>query len=405
VEFKHGQAFQHIEKGQHLERLGRMDEAMLEFKRAVEADPSVASAHNALGQHYQRKGLLTKAADEYRSAAMLNGDYEGYFNLGRALSELERYDEAAEAFQQCLTIDSKDPTARYEAAFVQCAQGKFDEGLPGFQALVTEFPDDWELELAVANCFIGMGKPAEAERTLRQALANVPAGTDVTPVRDALLMSLHSQEFPDGKTQAFKEHLYVEYGVVGLGSGGDDGLDVPVYQDPTFTYHDVAVTLSRLLALVRDYGWPISAVASVDSPSLPIAVACSELLGVPVLEVKELHADDLVLVVAALAAQPELCEVTLEHMPAQHLSFAFAVPEPLDDGLISDFIGVSYSGKCVLPWQRLRKRSPSQAALSLLRALTIMPEEDNLPQQLAYYTEQHRLLRFFDVSAELEKRG
>jgi hypothetical protein len=164
------------------------------------------------------------------------------------------------------------------------------------------------------------------------------------------------------------------------------------------------VTLSRLLALVRDYGWPISAVASVDSPSLPIAIACSQLLGVPVLAIEELHADDLVLVVAALAAQPELCEVTLEHMPAQHLSFAFAVPEPVDDGLITDFIGVSCSGKSVLPWQRLRKRSPREAATLLLRALTIMPEEGNLPLQMAYYTEQHRLLRFFDVSEELEKQ-
>ena len=65
-EFRHVQAYQHLEKGQSLESQGLLDEAMLEFKRAVEADPRIATARNALGNHYRRKGLLTKAADEYR---------------------------------------------------------------------------------------------------------------------------------------------------------------------------------------------------------------------------------------------------------------------------------------------------------------------------------------------------
>jgi len=113
-EFKHVQAYQHIEKGQHLESLGLLDEAMLEFKRAVEADPRIAAAHNSLGHHYRRKGLLTKAADEFRSAVLLNQDYESCFNLGRVLTELEQYAAAAELYQRCLTLDTEDPSARYE---------------------------------------------------------------------------------------------------------------------------------------------------------------------------------------------------------------------------------------------------------------------------------------------------
>jgi len=64
-------------------------------------------------------------------------------------------------------------------------------------------------------------------------------------------------------------------------------------------------------------------------------------------------------------------------------------------------VGLHCHGKCVLPWQRTRKRSAEAAAMSILRALAVAPEDNNLPQQLAYYTQEHNLLRFFDLPAEL----
>jgi len=403
MEFKHGQAYQHIEKGQHLERLGRMDEAMLEFKRAVEADPSVAAAHAALGYHYQRKGLLTKAVDEFRTAAVLNNDYENLFNLGRALSELDRYEEAAEAFRQCLMLDPQDPSARYEQAFVACAQGHFAEGLAEFQALATEYPDDWELDLAIANCHIGLKNYAEAVRILRQAMAKAPPNTDLQAAREALIMSLRHLEFAPDQTLGLKESLYADYGVVCLGSGRDNGLEVPIYEKHAFTYRDVAVTLSRLLALIKEYDWHINALVCVDEDAMPLAIALSQLLRVAVLGVEELRSDDLLLVIVSPETPPELLEVTLEHVAGQYLSFALALPWSPDAGPLIDLVGVACDGKCTLPWKRLRKRTAEAAATSVLRALAVWREEANLSQQMAYYTQQHRLLRFLDLSAELDK--
>lgn len=401
MEFKHGQAFQHLEKGQHLERLGRMDEAMVEFKRAVEADPSVASAHNALGHHYQRKGLLTKASDEFRIAALLAGDYESYFNLGRALSDLERFPEAEEAFRRSMLAERNDPGARYELAFVECAQGRYAEGLKGFQALATEYPDDWELELAMANCYMGMQDYGCAEGHLRHALLSAPATADASAVREALWVSLRHLEFSAGSAESPKDRLYAEHGIVALGSGRDTGLNVPLYEDHTFTYRDLAVSLCRLLALMREYGWQPTALVGLDKDSQPIAMAASHLLQVPVLRVDELRSSDFALVVMAQCRRPELCEVTLEHMPGQHLSFALAMlPEPAPGSLV-DVIGVPCAGPIVLPWERPRRRSARVAAASLLRALAVAPEDDNLAEQMAYYTDKHKLLRFLDMSGEL----
>jgi tetratricopeptide (TPR) repeat protein len=397
-EFKHVQAYQHRVKGQHLESLGLLDEAMLEFKRAVEADPRIAAAHNSLGHHYRRKGLLTKAADEFRSAVLLNQDYESCFNLGRVLTELEQYGEAADLYNRCLTLDSEDPSARYELGYALCGQCKYAEALTQFQALVDKYPEDWELRFALADCHMGLNDHASAERELRQALKIAPANVDTSAVREALLAAWRHQEFPPPAKLGWKDLLYAEYGVMALGSGRDDGLAIPVYESYDWSLHDIAVTVSRLLRLIREYDWRFTAVASMDADSLPIALALSQVLDAPTLRVEDLHDDDFSLVVLAIGKQPELCDVTLEHVAGRMLSFALALTWPLEQGPVTDMVGVQCTSTTALPWQRMRKPMPRAAATSLLRALAAAPEEDNQLQQTSYYTQDHKLLRFFDHS-------
>lgn len=372
----------------------------MEFKRAIEADPSIAAAHNALGLHYQRKGLLTKAADEFRTAALLSGDYDSCFHLGRTLADLERYAEAEEAFRQCLAVDADAPSARYELAYVRYAQGQFAEALTQFQSLAEEFPEDWELKAAAADCHMGARDYAAAERALREALRTAPASADTFALREALLVARRHLELSPQQPVGFKDLLYTEHGVICLGSGRDDGLDIPVYQEYTFTYSDVAITCRRLLMLISEYPWQFNAVVSVDADSMPLAIALSQLLEVPVLRVEELCEDDFVLVMLAVGIQPELCEVTLEHIPGRMLSFAFALTWQPQEELVNDIVGVPCKGRCTLPWKRLRKRSAVAAATSILRALAVVPEEDSQPQQIAYYRDQHKLLRFCDLSSE-----
>jgi len=400
-EFKHVQAYQHMEKGQHLENLGLLDEAMLEFKRAVEADPRIAAAHNALGHHYRRKGLLTKACDEFRSALLLSNDFESCFNLGRVLSELEQYEEAIQVFQRCLTLDANEPSARYELGYALCGQGNFAEALSQFRSLVEAYPADWELKFALADCHMGLKDYASAESILREALSSAPPTAETSAVRDALLMARRYLEFPSDANLGLKDRLYAEHGIICLGSSRDNGLDIPIYEAYTLTYRDVGTTIGRLLKLVREYDWPFSAICGLDEASMPVAIALSNLLDVPVVEAEHLSEEDFGLIVLGLGTRAEICEIVSEQVAGKMLSFALAMGWSLEEGLVTDLVGVHCTEKSALPWQRLRKRSAAAAATSILRAMAILPEEDNLPEQLGYYTQQHKLLRFFDHSKEL----
>lgn len=405
TEFKHIQAYQHIEKGQHLENLGLLDEAMLEFKRAVEADPRIAAAHNALGHHYRRKGLLTRAADEFRTAVLLNRDYESCFNLGRVLVELEQFREAAELFQECLRLEPDDPSARYELGYARCGQGQYSEALRQFQALSEKYPEDWEIRYALADCFMGLDDFAAAERELRQALAIAPPNADTLAVREALLVAWRHQEFPPQTRLTWKDQLYAEHGVMCLGSARDDGLSVPVYGSHSFSSRDIAITLGRLLRLIREYDWQFTAVAPMEEQSLPLAIALSHVIEAPLLPVEELQEEDFTLLVLAAGRRPEICEVVSEHVSGRMLSFALALTWAPEMGPITDIIGVQCTDQVTLPWEPTRRRSARSIATSLLRSLASLPDEANQAQQLAYYTQEHRLLRFFDHSSEFLRRS
>jgi tetratricopeptide (TPR) repeat protein len=394
-EFRHVQAYQHIEKGQHLESQGLLDEAMLEFKRAVEADPRIATARNALGNHYRRKGLLTKAADEYRSAMRLNQDFESCYNLGRVLTELEQYEEAAELYRRCIKLVPEELSAQYELGYCLCGLGKYEEALKQFQSLSDEHPDDWELHFALGDCYMGLEDHASALAELNRALAGAPGESEKGPIREAVLAARRHMEFPSTRGSNLKDRFYIDYGVVCLGSAGDDGLTVTSNQDRTFGYADIAVTLGRLLRLVRDQGWHLTAASSTDDSAMPLALAIARVLEIPVVPVEELSEDDFALVVLGVARRPELCEVALERVPGRMISFAQVIAWPLEEDLVTDVIGVHCTGNCLLPWQKGPRRSARTAATSLLHALAASVDEPNEAAQREYY-DRHALLRFYE---------
>jgi len=394
AESKTGQAYRHIERGENLERQGRLDEAMLEFKQAIEADPSIPGAHVALGQHYRRKALLTKAADEFHTAALLGGDYASYFELGRILSELERFQESEQAFQKCLSLDPYDPPARYELASVLYAQEAFEKALEQLQSLGYEYPDDLELKSAMADCHLALEDYAAAELVLLSALDEAAPDEDTSDLREALLVARRHLEFPSKKTLNVKDLLYAEHGIMCLGTRRDDGLDIPVYENHSFTYGDVAATCHRLIAVQRHFCWPIDAISSVADNAMPLTLALAELLERPTRSLDKLRERELTLVVLATLAHPELWQVTLEHISVPMRSFALALTWQPDEGPVTDLVGVLCRGDCLLPWQRRRKPSPQAAAASILRAYAAQPDNDSLATQIDYYQRCHRLLRF-----------
>jgi tetratricopeptide (TPR) repeat protein len=94
---------------------GRLDEAQAAFVKALEINPSYASARNDLGYLLERQGNLDAAAAEYRKAVEEQPDFrKARFNLARILVNRQQYSEAVGQLEQTLTpVDEQTPAYLY----------------------------------------------------------------------------------------------------------------------------------------------------------------------------------------------------------------------------------------------------------------------------------------------------
>jgi eukaryotic-like serine/threonine-protein kinase len=94
-----------INRGYSLHSLGRYDEAVACFNKALEISPDDAPAHGSLGIALQAKGDLDGAIAEYRTALRLQPDDAAtHSNLGTALRDKADLDEAIAEYRRAIRL-------------------------------------------------------------------------------------------------------------------------------------------------------------------------------------------------------------------------------------------------------------------------------------------------------------
>ena len=188
-------------------RYGLTDEAVRYGEAAVALDPGHFNGWNLLGSAYYTKGEFAPAAEAYGKAAALKpNDGEVRRNLGLALAELGRTDEAEAALKAAYAADGSAETVfflgklcynaqRYEEALAYALEsikkngqspkaynlkgvilnqlGRHAEAAGSFQAGLVLAPDDVGLMVNLGIAYINSGEPAKARATLEAALPKV----------------------------------------------------------------------------------------------------------------------------------------------------------------------------------------------------------------------------------------
>ncbi|MDI7275891.1 MAG: tetratricopeptide repeat protein [Anaerolineae bacterium] len=385
-----------LERGEALEQVGRLDEAMSEFKRAIRADPGLAEAHMALGYHYRRKNLLSKAAEEFRAAASLAPTYDSYFSLGHVLVDLGQPQAAIDAFRRCLALAPGDPAVGYEIAYARYSAGDYSAALEDLQPLLAACSDDWELHHLAGSCRLSLGHYQAAQEAFERALELLPPGEEDSDLQEALQVALRYREFAALEPSDVKARLYAEYGVVCLGTLGDDGVHIAAQPRDRVSYQDLARTLQRFHALRLRWRWGFDAVVSVDERSMPLAVALAQSMRVPIVRPERAPRAGLTLLVWATVGLPELLGVVSERVPGRYISFAATTDEASLERVVPDVIGLVSSARVSLPWDPAVPRSGVAAAAREINAtLKSLPPDENLAALVRYYAREHRRLRFF----------
>jgi Tfp pilus assembly protein PilF len=116
--------------------LGRVQEALTRFQRAVEIDPTYAEAHLNTGVALAEGRQWEEATAAYRRALALptlSTPHVGYQNLGLALYHLKRYREAEDALRFAISLDPQLGLAYYNLGLVFTADGRPEEAKAAFR--------------------------------------------------------------------------------------------------------------------------------------------------------------------------------------------------------------------------------------------------------------------------------
>ncbi len=118
--------------------LGEYDRAKDEFERALRAAPHSAELHNDLGYSYYSRGMWKEAEASLRKAVAADAKHgRAWTNLGMALGQQGRYDEAVDAFRHVVS-----PGKAYcNVAFLMVTQGRRDQALGAYREALRVEPD------------------------------------------------------------------------------------------------------------------------------------------------------------------------------------------------------------------------------------------------------------------------
>lgn len=147
---------------------GKVKEAIVQFKRALEMNPEFSHAHNNLGIALARQGKIDEAIAEYEEALRLTPNYpEAHFNLGDALVRKGRLDDAIAHYQASIQLRPDYAPTRVHLGNALLLKGLYDEAIANYQKalqLDPEVPDarhNLEVAIATKNLLEGSSKKSK----------------------------------------------------------------------------------------------------------------------------------------------------------------------------------------------------------------------------------------------------
>lgn len=129
------EALQHCRKGMEMERAGKSEEAIEEFRRAITIYPQFAIPHTELGKIFIRKGMVDDAVNELSIAIRFDAtDFEARVNYGVALYRKGDMREAEKELRVAAELNKTAVTPHYYLGLVFMQDRNLDDAQKEMEA-------------------------------------------------------------------------------------------------------------------------------------------------------------------------------------------------------------------------------------------------------------------------------
>ena len=122
-------------------RRGDLEEAIKEYKKALDLDPDYGDVHNDLAYIYTEKGDFSKAVEHLTKYASLSpGEANPRDSLAEAYFWMGRLDEATVQYKEALEIKPDFYSSIFGAGYISALNEKYDEAMGFFDKFIAVTP-------------------------------------------------------------------------------------------------------------------------------------------------------------------------------------------------------------------------------------------------------------------------
>jgi tetratricopeptide (TPR) repeat protein len=133
----------HGSLGRAYQDLGQLEEAIREYKKAIEIFPDNYKAYYNLGVIYDRQGALKEAVTNYKSTIAINPAFiNAHFNLGNIYHNQGLLEEAIHQYRKVTELDPADYEARNNLGVAYAKQGKLDQAIAQWEKVLEIEPQN-----------------------------------------------------------------------------------------------------------------------------------------------------------------------------------------------------------------------------------------------------------------------
>ena len=173
----------HHNRGKAYQAEGKYAQAILDYNRAIQIDPTVLDTYNNLGNAHQGVGDFDQAVSDYTKALGINPLNDvAYYGRGNALGAKHDFTRAISDFNKALELKPGNLNAYNDRGNAYSGQGQYDQAISDYTRALAIDPTD-------ASVYFNRARAYQAKGDLDQALADYSKAIEIDPRNDVLYFS------------------------------------------------------------------------------------------------------------------------------------------------------------------------------------------------------------------------